>query len=177
MNVLIVYGTTEGQTRKVATWTEARVRERGHQVKLLDSAALAPDLDLEAFQAFIVAASVHHEHHQNTVTNFAFAHRALLNAKPSALISVSLSAALEEELPEAQRYVDRFVSTTGWKPDATLLLAGALRLTEYDYFQEQVVKFIVMKRRGGTLDESDREFTDWGALGDFVDRFLEDAGR
>jgi len=31
-------------------------------------------------------------------------------------------------------------------PRLTLLLGGALRFTEYDYFQEQVVKFIVLKR-------------------------------
>jgi len=28
----------------------------------------------------------------------------------------------------------------------TLLLGGALRFSEYDYFQEQIVKFIVMKQ-------------------------------
>ena len=33
-----------------------------------------------------------------------------------------------------------------WQPAMTLLLGGALRFTEYDYFQEQIVKFIVMKR-------------------------------
>ena len=38
MNVLIVYGTTEGQTRKIAEWTATHVRERGHQVELHDSA-------------------------------------------------------------------------------------------------------------------------------------------
>ena len=80
MNVLIVYGTTEGQTRKIAAWTATHIRERGHQVELQDSAALASDLKLGAFHAFIIAASVHQEHHQETVTNFVFAHHELLNA-------------------------------------------------------------------------------------------------
>jgi hypothetical protein len=69
------------------------------------------------------------------------AHRKLLNAKPSAFISVSLSVVLEEGQTEAQKYVDRFVSVTDWQPHMTLLLGGALRFTEYDYFQEQIVKF------------------------------------
>ncbi|MGB2933313.1 MAG: flavodoxin domain-containing protein [Methyloceanibacter sp.] len=55
MNVLIVYGTTEGQTRKIAEWTATHVHERGHQVELRDSAAPF-DLDLETFHALIVAA-------------------------------------------------------------------------------------------------------------------------
>ena len=124
MNVLIVYGTTEGQTRKIAEWTATHIRERGHQVELQDSAALTSDLKLGAFDTFIIAASIHQKHHQETVTNFVFAHHQQLNAKPSALISVSLSAALEDQRPEAQEYVDRFVSGVRWHPRLTLLLGG-----------------------------------------------------
>lgn len=173
MNVLIIYGTTEGQTQKIATWTATRIREEGHRVGLVDSAALAADLKLEDFQAFIVAASVHQEHHQEAITNFVFAQHELLNTRPSAFISVSLSAAVEEEKSEAQKYVDRFVSVTGWRPQATLLLGGALRFAEYDYFQQQVVKFIVLKRSVSASSQGDQEFTDWAALADFVDGFLE----
>jgi menaquinone-dependent protoporphyrinogen oxidase len=175
MNVLIVYGTTEGQTRKIAEWTAKRIRERGHHVKLLDSAALEADLDLDSYDAIIIAASVHQECHQEEITNFVIAHRETLGAKPSAFISVSLSAVLEGAELEAQRYVDHFVSVTGWRPGRALLLGGALRLTEYDYFQEQIVKFIVMKRSGAASTTRDREFTDWHALADFVDGFLEAA--
>jgi menaquinone-dependent protoporphyrinogen oxidase len=174
LNVLIVYGTTEGQTRKIAEWTARRVRERGHQAKLVDSAVLDSDLDLDSYDAIIIAASVHQECHQEEITNFVIAHRETLDTKPSAFISVSLSAVLEGE-PEAQKYVDHFVSVTGWRPSRTQLLGGALRLTEYDYFQEQIVKFIVMKRSGAASTGRDREFTDWHALAGFVDGFLDAA--
>ena len=176
MNVLIVYGTTEGQTRKIAEWTATRIRERGHQARLLDSAALESDLDPETYDAFIIAASVHQECHQEAITNFVIAHREVLDAKPSAFVSVSLSAVLEGAETEAQKYVDSFLSVTGWRPRRTLLLGGALRFTEYDYFQEQIVKFIVMKRSGAASTGRDREFTDWNALADFVDGFLEAIG-
>ena len=174
MNVLIVYGTTEGQTRKIAEWTATRIRERGHQAKPLDSAALESDLDLKTYDAFIIAASVHQECHQEEITNFVIAHREALGTKPSAFISVSLSAVLEGARAEAQKYVDSFISVSGLQPRRTLLLGGALRLTEYDYFQEQIVKFIVMKR-GDAPSTGDREFTDWHALAGFVDGFLEAA--
>jgi len=173
MNVLIVYGTTEGQTRKIAEWTATHVRKLGHEVELRDSASPPSDSDLATFDAFIVAASVHQERHQDTIINFAIAHHDLLNAKPAAFISVSLSAVLEDEKKEAQKYVDRFVSVTGWEPRMSLLLGGALRFTDYDYFQEQIVKFIVMKSGAAESTEHDQEFTDWNALASFLDRFLE----
>jgi menaquinone-dependent protoporphyrinogen oxidase len=103
------------------------------------------------------------------------AHLEVLDTKPSAFISVSLSAVLEGGGTEAQKYVDSFVSVTGWRPRMTLLLGGALRFTEYDYFQEQIVKFIVMKRESAASTGRDREFTDWNALAGFVDGFLETA--
>ena len=120
VNVLIIYGTTEGQTRKIAEWTARHVRESGHVVELRDSAVLASGSGLETFDAFIIAASVHQACHQDTITNFATAHHKLLNTKPSAFISVSLSAVLEEGGREAQKYVDGFVSVTGWLPSMTL---------------------------------------------------------
>ena len=160
---------------KLLQRTATHLRERGHQVELRDSAALASDLKLGHFDAFVIAASVHQEHHQETVTNFVFAHHELLNTKPSALISVSLSAALGDQKTEAQKYVDRFVSVTEWQPSMTLLLGGALRFNKYDYFQEQFVKFVVMKS-GDPSPERDNEFTDWNALANFADRFVETAG-
>lgn len=173
MNVLIVYATSEGQTQKIAERTATLVRERGHQVDLRDSAAPASGADLETFNAFIVAASVHQKQHQESIMDFVVAHRKFLDTKPSAFISVSLAAVLEEGRAEAQSYVDHFALATGWHPFMTLLLGGALRLTEYDYFQEQIVKFIVMKRSAPASAERDYEFTDWNALASFVDDFLK----
>lgn len=173
--LLIVYATTEGQTRKIADWTVTHIRECGHHAELLDSAALEPDLNLETYDAFIIAASVHQEAHQDAIINFVIAHLEVLNSRPSAFISVSLSAVLEGAGAEAEKYVQNFVSATGWQPSRILLLGGALRLSEYDYFQEQIVKFIVMRRGSAASTGSDREFTDWQALADFVDEFLEAA--
>ena len=175
MNVLIVFGTTEGQTKKVAERVAAHFRGRGHHVELQDSAALASDLKLGHVNAFVIAASVHQEHHQEAVTNFVFAHHDLLSTRPSALISVSLSAALEGHEADAQKYVDRLVSVTAWQPRMTLLLGGALRFSKYDFFQEQFVKFVVMKS-GDPNIERDHEFTDWNALANFADRFIETIG-
>lgn len=177
MNILIVYGTTEGQTRKIAERAAGVLRQRGIDVALWDSADERFDLNLCDFQAFIVASSVHQEQHQGAIKAFAAAHHAVLSDRPSAFISVSLSAVLEETKADAERYVDRFLSLTKWQPAMTLLLGGALRYDEYDYFQRQVVKFIVMKR--GLVDETaeqgEQEFTDWDALAGFLDGFLKAA--
>ena len=62
MDVLIVYGTTEGQTRKIADWTARRVREREHHVELRDSTAPMSDLNLETFRRGVGSSAVPSRH-------------------------------------------------------------------------------------------------------------------
>lgn len=176
MRVLIVYGTTEGQTRRIAERIAAHMRKLGHEAHLHDSSAVCDDLQIGAFAAIVVAASVHQRLHQEAVAAFATAHRDRLNAKATAFVSVSLSAALEPDHVEAQSYVDRFVAETGWRPTRTLLMPGALRNTGYDYFKQQIVKHIVMKGGGPVDMQGDHEFTDWVALSEFIDAFAAMAG-
>lgn len=172
MNVLIVYGTTEGHTQKIAERAGARLREQGHTVEIRNAETLEPSFDLATFDAVIVGASVHQDRYQEPVSDFVSARREQMNSKPTAFISVSLSVVLDEAKDEAKACVDGFMTSTGWKTQNVLLLGGAVRGSEYDYFQRQIVKFIVMKR-GRLADLTrDYEFTDWNALDGFIDKFL-----
>jgi len=174
MHVLIVFGTTEGQTRKISEYTASHICDQHHFATVCNSAEVTPKLNVGEFDAVIVAASVHQECHQESVTDFVIAHRAKLEAKPTAFISVSLSAAMEQGKADAQRYVDHFTTTTTWNPNSVLLLGGALRFGEYDYFKQQIVKHIVMGRESAATPDKvqDHEFTDWLALTRFTDEFL-----
>lgn len=177
MNVLVLYSSTEGQTRKVAERIVAQVQAAGHQAALYDMGSEHKVPSIPAFDAVICAASVHQGYHQESASSFVAAQRDLLKGKPSAFISVSLSAALEDGRAEAQGYVDRFLEATDWRPSATLLLAGAVRLSAYDYFERQVLKYIVMQRGVAHDLDVDYECTDWSALASFVDSFLGLAAR
>jgi menaquinone-dependent protoporphyrinogen oxidase len=174
VTVLIAFATTEGQTRKIAEWIALHARELGHEVIFYDTASLLDVPDVNAFNLVIVAASVHEECHQESAIDFVIAHRDQLNRKSSAFVSVSLSAAMADGLAEAQYYVDRFMTTTDWSPTKTLLLGGALRLSECDYFQRQVLKSVLMRDLTPGQDVN-YEFTDWKALESFIDDFLASA--
>jgi menaquinone-dependent protoporphyrinogen oxidase len=156
MRVLIVYGTTEGQTRKISERIGERIRELGHDAALQDSASLPADLDVGAYDAVIAAASVHQHRFQASLAHFVKEHLEQLQAKP-------------------QGYVDQFLVETRWHPTRTELVAGALVYTRYDFFKRQIMKLIVRKGGGPTDASQDYEFTDWDALSRFVDSFIETA--
>jgi menaquinone-dependent protoporphyrinogen oxidase len=174
--ILIVYATTEGQTRKIAEFVADHLTRRADQVTLLDATDARKDLDLSAFDAVFLAASVHMTRHHAAATDFAKAHAAALTELPAAFISVSLHAYGDdpEDEEEARQYVDIFCAETGWLPTAVHYAAGALRFTRYDFFKRWMARQVA-KERGITPDPNgDLEFTDWRALTAFVDDFLRD---
>lgn len=175
MNILVLYSTTEGQTKKVAGRIAAISREAGHEAVLRDMASDQPTPPLGSFDAVICAASVHQGYHQVSAIDFVSAYASELNERLSAFVSISLSAAVPEGEEEARRYVAEFSKKTGWKPAKILLVGGALHPAKYDYFEQEVVKNLL--RQKGVADDmmSDYECTDWGALETFVRSFVDSA--
>jgi len=172
MKLLIAYATTEGQTRKVCKTIAGQVAGLGHQVELLDMSQKRLNVHPDDFDAFIVAASVHQDRHQNEIEVFVAASRQVLSAKPAMFISVSLAAAIEEKIPDANNYVADFIDRTGWTPAHSLTVAGAVRSDEYDYFQQQILEHVVFRDRDDFRVNEAQEFTDWAELGKAVEKFV-----
>jgi menaquinone-dependent protoporphyrinogen oxidase len=169
--LLVVYGTTEGHTRKIAARIAETAREHGHVAHVID-ATLHPSM--EAYDAVVVAASLHQGRHQASVEHYVRDHRPSLKAVPTALFSVSLTAALPEpeHQAEAQACVDRFTEATGWWPEMTFLTAGALMYTQYDFVKRLLMKMIARRHGASTDTEHDHEFTDWAKLRRDTEAFL-----
>ena len=176
MRVLIAYGTTEGQTGKIVETVAAQITALGHEVELFDTSGLPEGLQPESFDKIIVAGSVHEGLHQEGVELFALGNASKLQAKPTLFISVSLAAAFDSSLADAQGYVDSFVKEGGWQPDKSLLVAGAVRHGEYDYYQEQILEHVVLEDRDIDGPKDDHEFTDWKALAKAIDEFMGASG-
>ncbi|MFD1646389.1 flavodoxin domain-containing protein [Haloarchaeobius litoreus] len=177
---LVIYGTGEGQTAKVADAMRTDLRERGHEVTAYDVRAAPEDLDVSAFDAVLVGGSIHVGKHQDGVVEFASDHRDELAARPSAFFQVCLSSASDdaERKAAATGYIDAFVEATGWHPDRVASFAGALRFSEYGFLKRLMMKKIAAEATGDTDTSRDYEYTDWEAVDRFAvafARIVEDA--
>lgn len=178
MKVLILYGTTEGQTHKIAGFAADRLKRLGDAVTIVDTAAAPPDLRPDNFDAAILAASLHNGVYQRPFVDFVRAHHRGLNRLPTAFFSVSLSAAGREpdDLKHAATCVDFFRNETGWTGNAHHI-AGAFRFSEYDFFKRWMMKIIAWERSLPVAGIQELELTDWDALGRIVDAFHEQISR
>lgn len=173
--VLIVYGTTEGHTRKIANQVAEWVKAKGHIADVVDSADVPAGFVMAGYDAFIAAGSLHETKHQRPLRHFVADHAGVMSARPSAFLSVSMSAVKQDEKHKAdtQKCIDEFLVETGWKPSVTKAVAGALKYTKYDWLKRFIMVQIV-KSEGGDLDTSkDYEYTDWADLEAFTGEFLK----
>lgn len=166
---LILYGTGEGQTAKIAERIEATISERGHQVSAIDVRDRPDSLTLDVYDAVVVGASIHVGKHQDTIRDFVSENRDALSGIPTAFFQVSLSSADEEKREEAAGYVESFIMETGWHPDRIGQFGGALRFSEYGFLKrlmmKQIAKDLLTEMRE---PNGDIEFTDWGAVDAFA---------
>jgi len=171
--IALVYGTTEGQTATIAERMADVLARTGHGPTLFHAEHLPADFTLAEYDAVVVGASVHVGSHQEYVTRFVADHVDDLNRLPSAFFSVSLTAAegSDEAWATARSLLEDFLVETGWEPDATAVVPGALRYSQYGTLKRFVMKRIAKRAGGGTDTSRDYEYTDWDEVKSFAAAF------
>ena len=172
--ILLVYGTTEGQTEKIAKRIASLAQADGHHVDCRLGADGPSDLKLEDCDAVIIGASVRYYRFQKYIRDFAAKNREVLRLKPTAFFSVSGAASSPEGELEARSLTERFLKAVHWQPNKIGIFAGAVLYTKYNFIIRWMMKRIV-KRAGGPTDTSqDYEFTDWDAVAQFTKEFVRE---
>lgn len=171
-NILVVYGTNDGHTAKVAAFIADVGRRAGHAVEVVRADSETPDP--AAFDGILVGASVRGRRHQKYVRRWIASHRDTLEKKPSAFFQVSLSSTVKDAAHEreAMSVVQRMIADTGWNPARIGLFAGALMYTKYSWMV-RLVMWMISKSRGGDTDTSkDYEYTDWAEVEAWTSAFF-----
>lgn len=172
--VLILYGTTDGHTAKIA-WAAAQTLEReGCTVVVADAGDPATRETPDSFDGVIVAASVHIGSFQRPVRRWVRTHAEALNARPTAFLPVCLGILEVNPLThlELETIVQRFLDRTGWRPTSRHFVAGATPYTRYSFIKRWMIKRIVAKSGGDTDTSHDVEYTDWKDLRECTRRFF-----
>lgn len=172
MRVLILYGTSEGHTRKIATFVGDHLTRRGHVVTTADVLRPPAALRLVDFDALIIAARVHAGVYQNQLVHLVESNRRRLAAMPTAFLSVSMSAANLQpgDRERAQSYTDGFIRRTKWQPRMVVHVAGARLYTRHGAITRWILGLVDRK----AFDTAkDHVWTDWDGLAQFADDFAE----
>jgi len=171
--MLIVYGSSHGQTAKIAERIGEVLRLEGCDSTVVDADAMPIRLDLGRYDAVLVGASIIRSGHQRSVRDFLRTHAQALRALPTGFFSVSGSAASADPAvrAEATRLMEEFLAEQQFEPELRATFGGAIAYTRYNPLLRWMMKRISEKEGGPTDTSRDHELTDWTA----VERFARQA--
>lgn len=175
-NVLVVYASQNGQTRKIAERIATGLRVRRHLVELLDAERLPEGLDLSRFQAVFVGSPIIASGYMRPIVRFVQEYRAALQRIPTLFFSVGLAllSKVSDGRAQTMEIVDKFIARTGWRPRRIELVAGALPYTRYNFLIRFLMRRISGKEGGETDTSRDYEYTDFDAVDRFAAGFVEE---
>ena len=172
---LVYFGTSEGQTSKIATAVAEQLERRGLDVEAVEAPG---EVDPAGFDAVVIGDSVHIGHYHRKVLKFVRKHRESLSSKRTAFFSVCLgiSSEREEDRQQARAVVDDMIDNTGWTPDAVAVFAGALKYSKYGLLTRFIMKKIAAAEGLETDTTRDYELTDWASVEAFADDVADALG-
>ena len=170
--ILIIYGTSYGQTEKIARRIGAGLEQRSFAVELCNASGGRggrPALPIRDYDAVVVGSSIIATGHQPAIKDFVERNVSVLNQRPCAFFQVSASAgsSLPESRQAAQEIMQKFIDEHGWTPVLSASIAGAINYTKYNFLLKAFMKRASAKNGGSTDTSRDHEYTNW----DEVDRF------
>ncbi len=160
MDDLIIYSSTDGQTKKICEKIIENLPSR-NKFKLI-SLDEALYFNLEKCEKIIIGASIRYGRHNKKVLDFIIKNKNILDLKKTAFFSVNVVARKEEKsTPETNPYVISFLKKTNWKPNKLSVFAGKVDYPNYNFINKIVIRFIMMITKGPTDINNSYEFTNW----------------
>ncbi len=172
-NILILYSTTDGHTRKISERLQDMLEQQAHVVTLV---SLGDDsqLDLSPFDKIVIGASIRYGKHRPYVIEFINRNVQLLTSKPGAFFSVNVTARKpNKNTPETNPYMPKFLKQINWQPTKLAVFAGKIDYPRYTTFDRMMIRFIMWITKGPTDRNAVVEFTDWQAVEDFANVISE----
>nr|WP_314741736.1 menaquinone-dependent protoporphyrinogen IX dehydrogenase [uncultured Haemophilus sp.] len=161
MKTLILYFTTDGQTKKIADKLAEQIHRDVEVISLQDQAVNFAEKLANADQ-IVIGASIRYGHFNPLVYRFVAEHQVVLNQKKAAFYGVNLTARKpNRKTAESNTYVRKFLAKIAWKPTHVEVIAGALFYPRYNWFDRVMIQFIMKLTKGETDASREYEFTDW----------------
>ena len=163
MNSIIIYSTTDGQTKKIC---EA-IKENSLNKESIDISTLkeAFSKKLENYDKIIIGASIRYGRHSPLIYKFIQMNKDILERKKNAFFSVNVMARKSDKnTPDTNPYIKKFLKKTSWKPNKLGVFAGKIDYPNLTFVNKHVIRLIMFLTNGPTDIDKTYEFTDWQSV-------------
>ena len=170
-STIIIYSSTDGQTKNICS----RIGEflsNDIPAKII-SLSDATKNDIEKYDRVIIGASIRYGKHRKELFEFIETNLDELTKKENAFFSVNVVARKSEKnTPETNPYMQKFLLKTSWVPQRLAVFAGKIDYPKYNFFDKQMIRFIMWVTKGPTNIKNTYEFTDWNKVDSFAKELI-----
>ena len=172
MNSLIIYSTTDGQTKKICeTLKENSIDKYFYEIISLEEAF---HKEIEKYEKIIIGASIRYGRHNPKIYEFIEINKEVLEKKKSAFFSVNVVARKSEKnTPDTNPYIIKFLKKSEWQPKKLGVFAGKIDYPRLSFINKIVIRLIMFITKGPTNTNNTYEFTDWQRVKKFINEFDE----
>lgn len=170
MNSLIIYSSTDGQTKKICeSIKDNSVNKSSYEVISLNDAFYK---EIEKYDQIIIGASIRYGRHSPKVYEFIKNNKNILENKKTAFFSVNVVARKpEKSTPETNPYIRKFLKKSSWQPKKVEVFAGKIDYPRLGFINRNVIRLIMLITKGPTDIKNTYEFTDWQKVKKFTTEF------
>ena len=166
MKSLIIYSSTDGQTKKICEV----IRENFNNKEFIEILPLedAFHLNINNYDQIILGASIRYGNYKSNLFKFIKYNIKILETKKNAFFSVNVVARKNEKnTPDTNPYINKFLKKTNWRPKKIEVFAGKVDYPNYNLFNKLVIRLIMFITKGPTDISHSYEFTDWAKVKKF----------
>ena len=171
--ILVLYGTTDGQTLKIAERIGDIARSQKFEVEGINAADLPATFTMSSYQAFIIGSSLRNRKYNAAVIQFIKDHKDDLNRNPATFFSVSMGDYTNFGRKGVRKLLKDFLGKMDWQPVNVGRFAGALMYTKYDFWTKFIMSIAGWFMGYPNDTSKDHELTDWNQVEKFTEEFLE----
>tara|TARA_B100001121_G_scaffold103148_1_gene91492 strand:- start:349 stop:870 length:522 start_codon:yes stop_codon:yes gene_type:complete len=167
MNTLIIYSSTDGQTKKICeTIIENSLNRSSFEILRLEDAF---NKELGKYDRIVIGASIRYGRHSPNIYKFIKKNKNILERKKSAFFSVNVVARKpEKSTPSTNPYILKFLKKTNWHPNKLGVFAGKIDYPNLDFLNRNIIRLIMFITDGPTDTNNQYEFTDWQSVKKFA---------
>ena len=173
MNILILYSSTDGHTKKISEFIHDILCKRNNvQISNINN-FVQSDSNLSKYDFVLIGASIRYGTYRKDFLKFLNRNYKELNKIKSAFFSVNIVARKKDKnTVHNNPYIKKFYKLSKWQPSFIDVFAGKLDYPNYNFINKNVIRFIMYITKGPTKTNEIIEFTNWKNVRNFAMKII-----
>ncbi|MBE8215396.1 MAG: menaquinone-dependent protoporphyrinogen IX dehydrogenase [Endozoicomonadaceae bacterium] len=172
---LIIYHSTHGHTHKICLYMQSLIKNQRIACDIKKWNPIDSHLPV-GYTSYLFIMPVKYGKHPVELVRLLCRESVMLQQSVTGIISVNLTARKPNKASSQDNpYLQSLLSKLSWSPTHTAVFAGALNYSKYVWYDRFMIRFIMKLTGGPTHLNTNIEFTNWTAIDQFIDTYLQSA--